>query len=174
MRIFSPLLILDYIQLFRNMSRSGSGEGPCPPQMEREPFDYLCYMSGCLDTGGTEMRVSTHISVLIVLLASVLCGDAKAQDDPFTDGINEGAIGQRDDPFTDGINEGAIGERDDPFTDGINEGAIGQRDDPFTDGINEGAMGLRDDPFTDGINEGAIGQRDDPFTDGINEGAWGR
>ena len=45
-------------------------------------------------------------------------------DDPWTDGINEGAIGKYDDPWTDGINEGAIGKYDDPWTDGINEGAI--------------------------------------------------
>ena len=31
-------------------------------------------------------------------------------DDPWTDGINEGAIGKYDDPWTDGINEGAIGK----------------------------------------------------------------
>ena len=45
-------------------------------------------------------------------------------DDPWTDGINEGAIGKYDDPWTDDINEGAIGKYDDPWTDGINEGAI--------------------------------------------------
>ena len=55
-----------------------------------------------------------------LLTAPVFAG----YDDPFTDGINEGAIGHYDDPFTDGINEGAIGHYDDPFTDGINEGAI--------------------------------------------------
>ena len=81
-----------------------------------------------------------------------------------------------DDPFTEDINEGAIGSgHDDPFTEGINEGSIGSGyDDPFTEDINEGAIGSGyDDPFTEDINEGAIGSGyDDPFTEGVNEGAW--
>jgi len=76
----------------------------------------------------------------------------------------DGAEGERsvygyDDPFTERVNEGRIGDGfDDPFTEDINEGAVGSGfDDPFTPDVNEGAIGTGfDDPFTPDINEGAI------------------
>ena len=43
---------------------------------------------------------------MLCLLSSAAYGSG--WDDPFTEGINEGAIGQWDDPFTEEINEGAI------------------------------------------------------------------
>ena len=60
---------------------------------------------------GDEMKLIKHVLVLIALLASPLCGYAEAQDDPFTEGINEGAIGSHDDPFTGSINEGGWGRQ---------------------------------------------------------------
>ena len=34
---------------------------------------------------------------------------AQGWDDPWTEGINEGAVGNWDDPWTEGVNEGSIG-----------------------------------------------------------------
>ena len=75
------------------------------------------------------MRIKTESFIGIIALVlfwSTYCF-AQGFDDPFTKGVNEGAIGSGfDDPFTKGVNEGAIGSGfDDPFTKGINECAIG-------------------------------------------------
>ena len=44
---------------------------------------------------------------LFLLSASFAAPVFSGYDDPYTDGINEGAIGNYDDPYTDGVNEGA-------------------------------------------------------------------
>ena len=45
-----------------------------------------------------------------LIISISIFGNAESYDDPWTEGINEGAIGSGyDDPWTEGINEGAIG-----------------------------------------------------------------
>ena len=49
-------------------------------------------------------------SMIVPVLFCTMPAYSQGYDDPFTEGINEGAIGSGyDDPFTEGINEGAIG-----------------------------------------------------------------
>jgi len=61
------------------------------------------------------MKIKTLCFVGIITLVLYFPESTHAQwgsgyDDPFTSGINEGAIGSGyDDPFTSDINEGAIG-----------------------------------------------------------------
>jgi len=75
------------------------------------------------NTGALTMK--KIIVGLLLFLCVTLSVYAQDYDDPFTEDINEGAIGSGyDDPFTEDINEAAIGSGyDDPFTEGVNEGA---------------------------------------------------
>ena len=68
------------------------------------------------------MKILVFFLSILINTSNLVSG---GYDDPFTSGINEGAVGTGyDDPFTSGINEGAIGTGyDDPFTSGINEGS---------------------------------------------------
>lgn len=72
------------------------------------------------------MKIKLTSAFIICLFFLTDAPSVHSFDDPWTKGVNEGAIGSGlDDPWTKGVNEGAIGSGlDDPWTKGVNEGAI--------------------------------------------------